>query len=290
VSFDAAGCLTLSAGPREDAPETIARALEEIEQSLGRLMTAKRPTCVFLPGILAPAAVRYAALIRELGRHARAYAKELEVYAVSPPAADYAIADEVDGLLRWARRLDLDRFHLYGHSGGGAVALAFTAVHPELVQSLTLDEAAFDFSDEMRDDLREHRELQPLLLEDPGQAMPRFLRLELKQGVEFTPPAGGAPPLPNRPAGIASLLRAFDAHELDLDALRRFRQPVLYTRGSLSVERYERSARRLAQLFPDFREVVFEGLHHLNTSNQAEPARVAALLLELWSEPAAASA
>jgi hypothetical protein len=65
---------------------------------------------------------------------------------------------------------------------------------------------------------------------------------------------------------------------------------VLYTRGSLSVERYERSARRLAQLFPDFREVVFEGLHHLNTSNQAEPARVAALLLELWSEPAAASA
>jgi hypothetical protein len=35
-------------------------------------------------------------------------------------------------------------------------------------------------------------------------------------------------------------------------------------------------------VFPDFREVVFEGVHHLNTSHQAEPARVAELLTELW--------
>jgi hypothetical protein len=58
---------------------------------------------------------------------------------------------------------------------------------------------------------------------------------------------------------------------------------VLYTRGSLSAERYERSSQRLAAIFPNFREVVFEGLHHLNTSNQAEPARVAQLLHALWS-------
>ena len=63
-----------------------------------------------------------------------------------------------------------------------------------------------------------------------------------------------------------------------------FRRPVLYTRGSLSADRYERSATRLAQIFPDFREVVFEGLHHLNTSNQAEPTRVAELLREHWAD------
>jgi pimeloyl-ACP methyl ester carboxylesterase len=243
----------------------------------------RRPACIFLPGIIAPAVVRYPALIRELRANARAYTKELELYTLSPPPADYAIADELNGLSRWARRPGLERFHLYGHSGGGAVALAFTAAHPDVVLSLTLDEAAFDYSDEMRTDLADHWELQRLMIEDTAQAMPRFMQLELKPGVELAPPPGGAPPLPNRPAGIAALLRAFEHHTLDVEALRAFPGPVLYTRGSLSAERYERSGQRLAAIFPDFREVVFDGLHHLNTSHQAEPARVAGLLLDLWS-------
>jgi pimeloyl-ACP methyl ester carboxylesterase len=82
----------------------------------------------------------------------RTYAKELEVYTLSPPPDEYAIADEVEGLLAAARRAGVERFHLYRHSGGGAVALAFTAAHPERVLSLLLDEPAFDFSDEMRAD------------------------------------------------------------------------------------------------------------------------------------------
>ena len=57
---------------------------------------------------------------------------------------------------------------------------------------------------------------------------------------------------------------------------------MLYTRGSLSAERYARSAKRLARIFPHVREVVFDGLHHLNTSHQAKPARVVALLADLW--------
>ena len=43
------------------------------------------PACIFLPGIVAPAVVRYAALIRALGANARAYTKELELYTLSPP-------------------------------------------------------------------------------------------------------------------------------------------------------------------------------------------------------------
>jgi pimeloyl-ACP methyl ester carboxylesterase len=227
--------------------------------------------------------VRYAALVRELSPDVQAYTKELEVYTLSPPPEDYSLADEVEGLAAAARRAGLERFHLYGHSGGGAVALAFTAARPEMVQTLTIGEAAFDFSDEMRADLAGHGELGQLMRDDPAQAMRQFMQLELKPGVEFTPPAGGPPTLPNRPAGIAALLRAFSRAEVDLESLRAFERPVLYTRGSLSAERYEHSARRLAQIFPNFREVVFEGLHHLNTSNQAEPGRVAGLLRDLWS-------
>jgi pimeloyl-ACP methyl ester carboxylesterase len=226
--------------------------------------------------------VRYAALIRELGAGVQSYTKELEVYTLSPPPEGYAIADEIEGLAACARRAGVERFHLYGHSGGGAVALAFTAAQPNMVLSLTIDEAAFDFSDEMHAELGGHRELNLLMPEDPAQALRTFMQLELKPGVEFAPPTGGPPPLPNRPAGIAALLQAFMRAQVDLDSLRAFQRPVLYTRGSLSAERYERSAQRLAQIFPNFREVVFEGLHHLNTSHQAEPARVAALLRDLW--------
>jgi hypothetical protein len=122
------------------------------------------------------------------------------------------------------------------------------------------------------------------MLDDPARAMTTFMRLELKPGVDFAPPTGGPPPLPNRPAGIAAFLREFEQHTIDVDALRGFERPVLDMRGSLSAERYERSARRLGAIFPDFREVVFEGLHHLNTSNQAQPARVAELLVDLWAD------
>ena len=186
----------------------------------------------------------------------RAYTKELELYTLSPPLADSALADEVAGLLRWAGRAGLERFHLYGHSGGGTVGLAFTAAHPEQVLSLTLEEAAFDLSAEMHADLAEHRELQRLMLKDPAEAMPRFMQLELKPGVEFT--TSGAPPLPNRPAGITALLHAFEQHTIDTDALRRFKRPVLYTRGTLSADRYELKA--LSRREREVVGVLLEGL------------------------------
>lgn len=236
---------------------------------------------IFLPGIIAPAVIRYAPLFAELGDAVDARTKELEVYTLSPPREAYSIDDEVAGLSACADLAGLERFHLYGHSGGGAVALAFTAAHPDRVVSLALDEAAFDFSDEMRAELQQHMDLEPVLRERPQEAMPQFMRLEVAEGVELGPPPG-PPPLPNRPAGIAAILRAFSTAELDYDTLRRFERPVLYTRGSLSAERYARSASRLAAVFPNFEEVVFDGLHHLNTSHQAEPARVAELLRALW--------
>src|SRR5439155_2832930 len=166
---------------------------------------SERPTCIFLPGIIAPAVVRYAPLVAELGPQVDSRTKELELYTLTPPPGDYAIEDEVAAPLGCARRAGVDRFHLYGHSAGGAVALAFAAAHPHMVLSLALDEPAFDFSDEMRGDLAAHLDLLPRLREDPSQAMRQFLALELRPGVEVAPPPG-ITPLPNRPAGIATLL------------------------------------------------------------------------------------
>lgn len=229
---------------------------------------------IFLAGILMPARLRYPALIERLGSDYDCRPKELEVYAGDEPPPDYSIDQEVAGLLQFADDAGLDRFHLYGHSGGGAVALAFVAVHPDRVRSLAVDEPASAFGAEDR------AELAALDLDPEG-----FLRMQLRPGVELPPrPAGEAPPwMAKRPAGIAAFAPALVAHRLPEDGYKRFEGPVYYSYGSLSAERWEEMAGRLGRAFRDYRAERYEGLHHLNTSHQAEPDRVAERLRDLWS-------
>jgi pimeloyl-ACP methyl ester carboxylesterase len=116
-------------------------------------MTASLPATIqalFLPGIILPAALRYARLFEALGSEVNAIAKELEVYASDRPPDGYDISMEVEGISRAADAAGFDRFHLYGHSAGGAIALAYAATYPRRLQSLALDEPASDFSDEDR--------------------------------------------------------------------------------------------------------------------------------------------
>src|SRR6267154_140442 len=86
---------------------------------------------LLLPGILMPAAERYQALISALGSGVRAVPKELEVYRSEAPPPEHSIQMEVDAVDRTADAAGLERFHLYGHSGGGAVALAYACQRGE---------------------------------------------------------------------------------------------------------------------------------------------------------------
>jgi pimeloyl-ACP methyl ester carboxylesterase len=113
---------------------------------------------MFLPGIIAPAAIRYEALIACLP-DVNALPKDLEVYASDAPPPDYSIALEVAGVDRAADKAGFKGFHLYGHSGGGAVALAYAAARPERLLSLAVDEPASDFTQEAHADLEEFRPL-----------------------------------------------------------------------------------------------------------------------------------
>jgi pimeloyl-ACP methyl ester carboxylesterase len=236
---------------------------------------------IFLPGIVAPAAVRYEPLLAHL-TDVNALLVDLAVYAGDAPPEDYSIAAEVANIAACADGAGFDRFHLYGHSGGGACALAFVAAHPERVLSLAIDEPASDLT------LADHAD--PYWLEiaaardlPDSAATVAFLRLQLAPGVEPPRSSGAAPPwMAKRPAGIRAFSRALQRYEVDADRYRAFGAPVLFTHGSASHPRWGAMRDRLAALFPDFRDTRFEGLHHLNTSHQAEPARTASLLRQLW--------
>jgi pimeloyl-ACP methyl ester carboxylesterase len=238
---------------------------------------------LFLPGIIAPAALRYAALFECLGAR-EVVAKDLAVYDADAPPADYSIAREVESIDAAAARAGFDRFHLYGHSGGGACALAYAAARPQRVLSLAVDEPASDFTPQDIDDpyWNEIRAAANMPEPDAGIA---FLRLQLAPGVDLPPAPQGAPPpwMAKRPAGIAAFVRALPEHRVDPASYRAFAAPVLFTHGTRSHPRWESMRARLEGLFPDFAAERFDGLHHLNTSHQAEPARTAALLENLWS-------
>ena len=237
---------------------------------------------VLLPGVLMPASARYAQLVEALdGRDA--WPKDLELYAAQQPADDYGIDSEVAGLERLVDARGADRFHLYGHSAGGSIALAFAAKHGDRLLSLALDEPATDFS-------AEDQELIAALwagsLEDLAvpQRMETFARAQVRPGVEL-PPLPSGPPSPGmaaRPAGVAAIERAIAGHQIDYPGLRRFAGPVYFSYGSLSNVRWEMMASRLAVVFRDMETERYEGLHHLNTSHAAEPERVAAALGRLW--------
>lgn len=248
------------------------------------MATFEKIPLILVPGVIAPAQIRYAALIEALGPGVDAVSKELELYAGPSIPDDYGVDTEVEGISRKANQADLDRFHLYGYSGGGACSLAYVAAHPERVLSLAVDEPATDFSAEDRAEFADFAERTSRLLSEEEKFV-EFVRLSLRPGAQLPPQSEGPPPpwMATRPAGITAMMSAFVAYRVDTEGWRHFDGPVHYSFGSLSTERCEWMRGRLAGIFPHFTSELYEGLHHFNPSMTAEPQRVAAALRKLWS-------
>jgi pimeloyl-ACP methyl ester carboxylesterase len=241
---------------------------------------------VFLPGIIAPAARRYEPLLHYLV-DVNPFVKDLEVYRDDAPPAGYSIATEIDGVLRVADDAGVEQFHLYGHSAGGAIALALALTHGDRVLTLAVDEPASDFTDQGNRDYG-WPEFDRALRMPPNESTAEFLKLQVAPGVALPPPPGGTAPawMAKRPAGMRAFIEALRAHHVTEEDYRAFEKPVYFTWGSLTHQRWISMERRLSKLFPNFGSEMFEGLHHLNTSHTAEPQRVAARLATLWQRAA----
>lgn len=236
---------------------------------------------VFLPGIVAPAAVRYPALIEEL-RGVRPLLHELAVYASAQPPPTYSINTELDALDRAADQRGLGRFHLFGHSGGGAVGLAYAATRGDRLVSLAVDEPATDFTAE-GDVVAGWPEFDRAAELPEDEAMAAFLRLQVASDVQLPAPQASSPPwMAKRPAGIAAFTKAIRGYRIDLSTYAAFAAPVYFSRGSRTHPRWEAMQERLQGAFPDFTGEVFEGRHHLDPAHQSEPARAAHILAAFW--------
>ena len=228
-----------------------------------------------------PASIRYSGLFRSLGDRGPLVAHEMTLYLSRPNVPDgYSIEQEVEALDRATRSAGHEQFHLYGHSGGGAIALAYAWAHPDRLRSLALDEPSTDFTEddlnsEYWDQIRRLRDLP----ED--EQIPAFRVLQVEPG--FTPPPIHDPrPLwmSGGPTRIAAFRDAVVAHRMPAE--RAFLGPVYYSYGSRTHPRYDQIRRRLAARFADFHDERYEGLHHLSSGHQVHPDRVASVLQDLW--------
>jgi pimeloyl-ACP methyl ester carboxylesterase len=240
---------------------------------------------IALPGGVMPAAQRYAHLSAALGADVELRTKDLEVYSGPEPPRGYSVRMEVEALARLADSLGLDRFHLLGYSGGGFVSLAFAGAHPERLLSLALFEPASIPGRLSAEEARLQRRLQSGLADKSGPDFMRaFMTLQLRAGVQPTPPAGPPPPwMGTRPAGLAAMMAAFGAHPFDREDLRRCEFPVFLGYGALTGAQEEIRAGILARLLPDISIRRFPGVHHFVPPEEIYSADHVLALRELWT-------
>lgn len=248
--------------------------------------TIKVHPVVFLPGGIMPAAVQYAPLLGILKDKIKPLLKDLEVYAGDVPPIGYDLGLEVQGLKKASEAIGFQNFHLVGYSGGGAIALAFTATYPEKVESLALVEPAEIPSPEWFQQEADHvTKMKRVMSLPPDEQMQEFVRLHLRPGVMPPPPPPGAPPpwMVTRPAGLQALSGALFNSKITLSQLNQFHKPVYLAIGSLSNPIEERKAELLATLFPNFELEIYQGRHHFDPPQRAESERFARVLNALWA-------
>jgi pimeloyl-ACP methyl ester carboxylesterase len=250
------------------------------------MMQYERFQAILLPGGVMPAGLAYPGLVRALGTDVDARPKEHELYASSEPPAGWGLETEVEAIRRFADEAGFERFHLVGYSGGGAIAIAFCATYPERLASLALNEPAWTGNEGLSEGERElWHEFDRIMALPPEQMMPEFVRVQLAPGVEPPPTPEGPPPpwMATRPSGLNAFTGAFKRFRLDVERLRTFDCPVLYTIGGRSNPLAVRfPAERLGRIFPDFTLETFEERHHFDPPHRAEPRRYARSLRKLW--------
>jgi pimeloyl-ACP methyl ester carboxylesterase len=254
-----------------------------------------RPQVICIPGSVSPAAKRYRPLIDAVGDAAELHTKDLEVYREATPPTDYSIEEELAAIDQFAESKGLGRFHLVGYSGGGFISLAYSGTRPDRTLSLGLFEPARIPGRLTAEEQAFFTEIQRKLDGLHGdQFMATFVRAQVRPGAVLAPPPPGtvSPEMQKRPAGIAALVKAFDAYDFERDLLRAAPFPLFYGYGDLSHEEQELKAGILARLFADLHVHRYAGVHHFVPPDQIYTPQHVSALLALWqgAETSAAQA
>ena len=98
---------------------------------------AQPETVVFVHG-LAERGEAWRTWVPTFSRRYRVLRYDQSGFGASGAIEDWRFEDSVDELAQLARALNIDRFHLVSAKLGGTIAMAFAALHPDKVRSLSV--------------------------------------------------------------------------------------------------------------------------------------------------------
>ena len=201
---------------------------------------------------------------------------------------DYSWRDEVEAL---SRALPEGKpTHLVGFSGGASLALAFVAVHPERVASLSLVEPAWSFLPLSEIEADYYARLDAALRGPASAERGAFRRLLVQPTVELAPPrtdlieAARRREAAGQPTSLRVLTEAMRRHAIEPGAFGWFAGRVYIAIGGLSHGMWQAQAEAIAAAFPSSRVEVFEERHHLDPPQKSETARLVAGLSWAWGQ------
>lgn len=178
-----------------------------------------------------------------------------------------------------AKHLGVDRAHVIGHSGGGAIAVELALQAPDFVHSLVVLEPAIipaelapTFSENAAPVLEAYRS------GDAGRAVDLWMNMvsvgpDWRSTVARTVPGGAEQAEKDVSAFFDVDLPGFLEWSFDRERASRIRQPVLYVYGSESGPLIEAGKRHFLSLVPHAEEVVLRGVDH--AMQMSEPKLVA---------------
>jgi pimeloyl-ACP methyl ester carboxylesterase len=215
-------------------------------------------------------------VIEPLSRSYRVIAYDQRGFGESgKPQAGYLIPDYVEDQRRLMLELEASPAYILGFSQGGAVALHFTAAHPEMSLGLVMNGASTDFARPGPETVEQSRKLRQGLIDlirvagISGYA-DRFTAGALSPGFRERNPAGWKRYydmlLRNDPEAILRIAGENVSSLPVIPDFRRVKCPVLFIQGELDSLIPPEKRRRAEESIPGSRTVVIPGVGHASAA------------------------
>jgi pimeloyl-ACP methyl ester carboxylesterase len=206
-----------------------------------------------------------------------------------PVSGAFSLEQQAQDASALMKHLGVERAHVIGHSGGGAIAVQLAIEAPSLVHSLVVLEPAIMPADAIAAFL----EAAAPLLEayrsgDVAKALDLWMSAvsapDWRSAAAKTVPGGAEQAEKDAATFFEVELPTIREWVFDGDRLGHISQPVLYVMGSESGPRFEAAKQHFRTLIPHTEEVVVPGVNHL--MQMRDPKRVAAPIAEFLSRQA----
>lgn len=192
---------------------------------------------------------------------------------------DYGLPTEVAAIREAAWVRGWDRYHLFGFSAGGTVALAAARGNPAVRTVAVYEPASIGDDDWHPAEVAWRMEFAGVRALPVDHRQAAFRQMLLRDRAGLPPGLGPAPSWDERSDALEDMLDRTGFVSRDLVEISC---PTLILSGALSSERFQAAAERLTEVIRGARAVTLAGCSHLAPPHRVAPDRLTAELTGLW--------